>query len=167
MYEQIHLCYDTMITPDPDAIGIGAPSDMLQNRDVVNEENSALVAIIFMSCSLFVMLALLLYAFLRATFERTRPKHPRDLAERFARLDELARAEKFLSWHLRERRGEGSGTHMSSEYVCIFCLLALLDEDIVRGLSCGHCFHRACIDRWFQGFHHTCPLCHRIYYTAE
>merc|ERR1719198_2301469 len=43
--------------------------------------------------------------------------------------------------------------------MCCVCLEELpSNEDDVRTLSCGHCFHRCSVDEWLQRCP-TCPLC--------
>merc|ERR1719265_2194585 len=44
---------------------------------------------------------------------------------------------------------------------CCVCLEELPSPDCegeIRKLSCGHCFHRCCVDEWLQRCP-TCPLC--------
>ncbi|CAD5188833.1 unnamed protein product, partial [Musa acuminata subsp. malaccensis] len=46
------------------------------------------------------------------------------------------------------------------EPVCAVCLGALEARHEVRQLgNCSHAFHRACIDKWVDIGHVTCPLC--------
>ena len=46
---------------------------------------------------------------------------------------------------------------------CAVCLDAFSDGDELRTLSCGHCYHRRCIDHWLLGCTcdeaATCPQC--------
>lgn len=48
---------------------------------------------------------------------------------------------------------------------CCVCLQAIKPHATVRGLSCGHAFHKKCIDDWFRvalaAEHLRCPLCRR------
>lgn len=44
---------------------------------------------------------------------------------------------------------------------CAVCLEAIENDDEIRGLKCGHCYHQTCIDQWLTGFRATCPLCKR------
>jgi hypothetical protein len=37
----------------------------------------------------------------------------------------------------------------------------------VRGLTCGHAFHAACIDPWLTTRRACCPLCKADYYTPK
>ncbi|KAI3776847.1 hypothetical protein L1987_46637 [Smallanthus sonchifolius] len=44
---------------------------------------------------------------------------------------------------------------------CCVCLLRFTkarDED-TRVLACGHEFHNACVDKWFEFSRKTCPIC--------
>jgi hypothetical protein len=42
---------------------------------------------------------------------------------------------------------------------CAVCLEAIENDDDIRGLKCGHCYHQACIDPWLISGRTTCPLC--------
>ncbi|KAH7190766.1 hypothetical protein DER44DRAFT_795493 [Fusarium oxysporum] len=64
----------------------------------------------------------------------------------------------------------GSGGHSScprGNIICVICLEAMADSDIVRRLSCGHVFHSDCITHWYLRQHYTCPLCVSRYIPAE
>lgn len=47
---------------------------------------------------------------------------------------------------------------------CAICLENLEDDDIVRGLICGHVFHQICIDPWLTTRSASCPICKKDYY---
>lgn len=49
--------------------------------------------------------------------------------------------------------------------LCAICLEDLNDEDIVRGLLCGHVFHRVCIDPWLTHRKGYCPTCKKDLYV--
>ncbi|KAK2983320.1 hypothetical protein RJ640_016058 [Escallonia rubra] len=36
------------------------------------------------------------------------------------------------------------------------------DEEEVSELTCKHFFHKACLEKWFDKQHRTCPLCRTI-----
>lgn len=50
---------------------------------------------------------------------------------------------------------------------CAICIDNLDDEDDVRGLTCGHAFHAACVDPWLTGRRACCPLCKADYYVPK
>jgi hypothetical protein len=45
---------------------------------------------------------------------------------------------------------------------CSICLVCFKDGDVCRRLPepCGHCFHKECVDHWFE-LSTSCPLCKR------
>ncbi|XP_020220308.1 E3 ubiquitin-protein ligase RHA1B [Cajanus cajan] len=48
----------------------------------------------------------------------------------------------------------------SEESACAVCLLEFSSEEEIRCMrNCKHIFHRACVDRWIDHDHKTCPLC--------
>ena len=50
---------------------------------------------------------------------------------------------------------------------CAICIELLEDEDEVRGLTCGHCYHQACLDPWLTQRRASCPLCKADYYIPK
>ena len=50
---------------------------------------------------------------------------------------------------------------------CAICIELLEDDDEVRGLTCGHCYHQSCIDPWFTQRKASCPLCKADYYIPK
>jgi predicted component of type VI protein secretion system len=50
---------------------------------------------------------------------------------------------------------------------CAICIDTLEDDDEVRGLTCGHAFHAACIDPWLTTRRASCPLCKADYHVPK
>lgn len=50
---------------------------------------------------------------------------------------------------------------------CAICLELYEDDDVVRGLICGHVFHSDCVDPWLTRRRACCPICKRDYYKDE
>lgn len=42
---------------------------------------------------------------------------------------------------------------------CRVCLGRFEQESVVNRLPCGHFFHNACLEKWLDYHHTTCPLC--------
>lgn len=54
------------------------------------------------------------------------------------------------------------------EETCSVCLVEFEKEDVVSQLSkCGHVFHMACIERWIESSHFTCPICRSLFFNAN
>ncbi|EYU19847.1 hypothetical protein MIMGU_mgv1a015778mg [Erythranthe guttata] len=54
---------------------------------------------------------------------------------------------------------DSSSTGKSNASACSICLADYKGADLVRLIpSCGHLFHRDCIDPWLS-LHPTCPVC--------
>ncbi|ERN19177.1 hypothetical protein AMTRI_Chr10g7700 [Amborella trichopoda] len=47
----------------------------------------------------------------------------------------------------------------SQENECPVCLSPFEPNARVSQLACGHVFHKACLDKWLDYWHSTCPLC--------
>lgn len=50
---------------------------------------------------------------------------------------------------------------------CAICLEIIEDDDVVRGLLCGHVFHADCLDPWLTKRRACCPMCKRDYYYKD
>ncbi|CCE82728.1 Piso0_002470 [Millerozyma farinosa CBS 7064] len=50
---------------------------------------------------------------------------------------------------------------------CAICLEVIEDDDIVRGLICGHVFHANCLDPWLTKRRACCPMCKRDYFYKD
>ena len=54
------------------------------------------------------------------------------------------------------KRYEGGGKPENAQ--CAICMEPIIKGDELRLISCGHEFHRSCVDRWFHQ-RSTCPFC--------
>lgn len=50
---------------------------------------------------------------------------------------------------------------------CAICLELIEEEDVVRGLVCGHVYHAACLDPWLTRRRACCPMCKRDYFMND
>jgi hypothetical protein len=67
-----------------------------------------------------------------------------------------------------------SSTHNSTQTLpnnpndnCAICIDPLEQQDPVRGLTCGHCYHQSCLDPWLTQRRASCPLCKADYYVPR
>ena len=42
--------------------------------------------------------------------------------------------------------------------LCSICMEQFKVEDLLKKLTCGHCFHSPCVDRWLTYSSCACPL---------
>ena len=47
-----------------------------------------------------------------------------------------------------------------TEVKCQVCQFTYEEEDVLRRLPCGHCFHKDCVDSWLET-KDTCALCRK------
>lgn len=52
-----------------------------------------------------------------------------------------------------------------SEHDCSVCLTQFEPESDINKLSCGHFFHKACLEKWLGYWNITCPLCRTPLFT--
>ncbi|PQQ20716.1 putative E3 ubiquitin-protein ligase XERICO [Prunus yedoensis var. nudiflora] len=45
------------------------------------------------------------------------------------------------------------------EHECPVCLSEFEPESEINHLSCGHLFHKTCLEKWLNYWNITCPLC--------
>jgi hypothetical protein len=45
------------------------------------------------------------------------------------------------------------------EHDCSVCLTQFEPESEINSLSCGHIFHKMCLEKWLDYWNITCPLC--------
>ncbi|XP_022151826.1 probable E3 ubiquitin-protein ligase XERICO [Momordica charantia] len=56
---------------------------------------------------------------------------------------------------------DGSASRCIAAECCV-CLCGFEADEEVSELSCKHFFHKACLSKWFDNKHITCPLCRSI-----
>ena len=44
---------------------------------------------------------------------------------------------------------------------CVLCYETVTDGQKAAMLTCGHQFHKECIDLWLHRYNHNCPICRR------
>ncbi|KAE9596022.1 putative transcription factor C2H2 family [Lupinus albus] len=49
--------------------------------------------------------------------------------------------------------------YKQTEVECIVCLTQFEPESEINHLSCGHIFHKVCLEKWLNYLNITCPLC--------
>ncbi|XP_074558055.1 putative E3 ubiquitin-protein ligase XERICO [Curcuma longa] len=79
-----------------------------------------------------------------------------------AEVDAGGAAEPGLAERVRRRCRPfrfGSALERRREADCRVCLCRFESESVVNQLACGHLFHMACLETWFEYHHATCPLC--------
>ncbi|XP_071730071.1 probable E3 ubiquitin-protein ligase XERICO [Rutidosis leptorrhynchoides] len=42
---------------------------------------------------------------------------------------------------------------------CSVCLVEFKPDSEINRLSCGHVFHKSCVEKWLKYWNVTCPLC--------
>nr|WLT67870.1 RING domain E3 ubiquitin ligase [Nicotiana alata] len=47
------------------------------------------------------------------------------------------------------------------EQECSVCLTKFEPDTEINCLSCGHVFHKLCLEKWLKYWHVTCPLCRK------
>lgn len=50
---------------------------------------------------------------------------------------------------------------------CAICIDTIVEDDDIRGLTCGHAFHASCLDPWLTSRRACCPLCKADYYIPK
>ncbi|KAM7265762.1 hypothetical protein ACFE04_003445 [Oxalis oulophora] len=54
-----------------------------------------------------------------------------------------------------------------SELDCSVCLTQFEPESEINRLSCGHLFHKVCLEKWLNYWNITCPLCRTPFIPEE
>ncbi|CAK9167182.1 unnamed protein product [Ilex paraguariensis] len=53
------------------------------------------------------------------------------------------------------------------EQECSVCLTEFKPDAKINHLSCGHVFHKSCLEKWLKYWNVTCPLCRNCMMTQE
>ncbi|KZV46357.1 hypothetical protein F511_07909 [Dorcoceras hygrometricum] len=64
--------------------------------------------------------------------------------------------------YMEEFRNQTPAIFMSDscpEQECAICLMEFVPDTEVNCLSCGHIFHKLCLEKWLKYWNTTCPLC--------
>ena len=67
----------------------------------------------------------------------------------------------YIFWYLRPLRLIQYSEQLNVPS-CTICLQDYLRQDFLYQLKCGHSFHKACLDEWFET-RRNCPLCRSDY----
>lgn len=59
------------------------------------------------------------------------------------------------------------GGHKREDRDCSVCLTEFTPESEISKLSCGHIFHRLCLEKWLDYWKITCPLCRKPMMVEE
>lgn len=50
---------------------------------------------------------------------------------------------------------------------CVVCLAEFKHDEEINCLSCGHVFHKLCLEKWLKNWNVTCPLCRNYIMPKE
>ncbi|KAK7316532.1 hypothetical protein RJT34_00072 [Clitoria ternatea] len=67
--------------------------------------------------------------------------------------------EEFRSRTPTLRFGSMCGLKHPQQHECCVCLTKFEPVSEVNCLSCGHLFHKVCLEKWLDYWNITCPLC--------
>jgi len=104
-----------------------------------------------------------------ATIATQKPETTDDVSRISIKSAQAVNASSVLSNHCKTKVDDISPIP-SVEVVedkCAICLEVPEDDDVVRSLKCGHCYHQTCIDPWLTSQSGACPLCKRDFYKQQ
>lgn len=58
-------------------------------------------------------------------------------------------------------------SHKQLEHECSVCLTDYKPKAVINHLSCGHVFHKSCLEKWLKYRNLTCPNCRKHMIPAE
>ncbi|XP_047938603.1 probable E3 ubiquitin-protein ligase XERICO isoform X1 [Salvia hispanica] len=74
--------------------------------------------------------------------------------------------EEFRS-HSPSMQYESVFFHQCPKQECSICLTEFVPKAEINQLSCGHVFHKACLEKWLNYWNTTCPLCRNYMMPQE
>lgn len=89
------------------------------------------------------------------------PDYPEDLTEssEFPLPPSDAYIREFRSKNPATRFETMCSYEQSQQHDCSVCLTQFEPDSEINCLSCGHFFHKACLEKWLDYWNVTCPLC--------
>ncbi|XP_008803170.2 probable E3 ubiquitin-protein ligase XERICO [Phoenix dactylifera] len=97
---------------------------------------------------------------------RTFPPAPDPAVPASDRPSEPTLTDRFRSRFKPIRFGSAFGQRPQQAVDCRVCLTRFEPDSVVNRLPCGHHFHKACLERWLDYHHATCPLCRSLLLPA-
>ncbi|XP_028976725.2 E3 ubiquitin-protein ligase RNF43 [Esox lucius] len=122
---------------------------------------------ILLTIVLAILAIILIFAFrYRCKANRTWDSVHQQTMRAISRLETRTYTSQGCGGSHRHRGGWGSNSSSNSNPTCAICLEEFLDGQELRIISCGHEFHKECVDPWLLQ-HRTCPLCMRNIMGAD
>ncbi|XP_051750563.1 E3 ubiquitin-protein ligase RNF43 isoform X2 [Ctenopharyngodon idella] len=148
-------------------------SDAEELMGLVNKNEEAMVFIdirvepkwppydvgILLTVALAVLAIIMIFALrFRCRSNRTWDSVHQETMRAISRLETRMYSSQGCSGSQRSRGAPASNSSSNSSPICAICLEEFMDGQDLRIISCGHEFHKECVDPWLLQ-HRTCPLC--------
>ena len=82
-----------------------------------------------------------------------------DIATRFGSPHSDTETKLQRANKIKQQIGKYTKVKENTENECPICLEKIIIGEFERKLTCTHCFHKKCIDRWFKKDNDSCPMC--------